>query len=196
LYIEKRLLGSDYTLYGDLKIEGSDQWRMAKEIQALNEKLYNDPTQIRRATDAWQRERNRIIKENIKKYTGTDGIVNMVAVNQAVNRWDERNSKRVFRKEGDKLAVFKLIEEMTEKQLGFKKPVYEKDGDGGATYEANAKRINDMIGIFRDYNTGEPNLAIMPARVRSSIKQLEIENAKIKKAARAADPNGVGKRSK
>lgn len=196
LYIEKRLLGSDYTLYGDLKIEGSDQWRMAKEIQALNEKLYNDPTQIRRATDAWQRERNRIIQENIKKYTGKDGIVNMVAVNKAVNRWDERNSKRVFRKEEDKLAVFKLIEEMTEKQLGFKKPVYEKDGDGGATYEANQKRINDMIGIFRDYNTGEPNLTIMPARVRSNIKQLEIENSKIKKAARAADPNGVGKRAK
>ena len=78
---------------------------MAKEIQALNEKLYSDPTQIRRATDAWQRERNRIIRENIEKYTGVGGIVNMIAVNQAVNRWDERNSKRVFRKEEDKLGI-------------------------------------------------------------------------------------------
>lgn len=187
LYIEKRLLGSDYTLYGDLKIEGTDQWRMAKEIQALNEKLYSDTTQIRRATDAWQRARNKVIQDNIRKYTGEGGIVNMNAVNAAVNKWDERNSKRMFKKDEDKLAVFKLIEEMTERQLGFKKPVYEKDGDGGATYEANAKRINELIGIFRDYNTGEPNLTIMPARVRSNIKQLEIENSKIKKAAKNAD---------
>jgi len=33
LYIQKRVLSSDYTIYGDLKIEGTDQYRWAKELQ-------------------------------------------------------------------------------------------------------------------------------------------------------------------
>lgn len=187
LYIEKRLLGSDYTLYGDLKIPGTDAYRFAKEIQALNEKLYKDPKQINRATDAWQKARKEFINQSVAKHT-VDGQTDMFKVNMDVKSWDERNSKRVFKKDGDKLAVFKLIEEKVEEIVGFSKPVYEHNNDGGALYEENRKRINAMIDIFRDYNTGEPNLDIMPARLRSNVQQLEIENTKIKKAAIAGNP--------
>lgn len=182
LYIEKRLLGSDYTLYGDLKIEGTDAYRWAKEIQALNEKLYTDKNQINRATDAWAKARNEFIQASIEKHT-KDGETNMAAVNSDVWKWDERNSKRVFKKDGDKLAVFKLIEEQVEKLVGFSRPIYDYNGDNGALYEANRQRINETIDIFRDYNTGEPNLDIMPARVRSNIQKLEVENKKIKSQA-------------
>lgn len=194
LYIEKRLLGSDYTLYGDLKIEGTDAYRWAKEIQALNKKLYTDQNQINRATDAWAKARNEFIRKSIEKHT-VDGETNMSAVNSDVSKWDERNSKRIFKKDGDKLAVFKLIEEQVESIVGFSRPVYDYNGDGGALYEANRKRINETIDIFRDYNTGEPNLDVMPARVRSNIQKLEIENAKIKKAAIKNNPQ-LAKQSK
>lgn len=195
LYIEKRLLGSDYTLYGDLKIEGTDAYRWAKEIQALNEKLYIDKNQINRATDAWAKARNEFIRASIEKHT-KDGETNMAAVNSDVWKWDERNSKRVFKKDGDKLAVFKLIEEQVEKLVGFSRPVYDYNGDNGALYEANRQRINETIDIFRDYNTGEPNLDIMPARVRSNIQKLEAENKKIKSQALKNNPELAKKAKK
>lgn len=136
---------------------------------------------MKRATDAWQKARKEFINNSIAKHT-KDGEVNMTAVNNDVKNWDERNSKRIFKKDGDKLAVFKHIDEEVERLAGFSKPNF------GEEYEENRKRINDMINIFRDYNTGEPNMDIMPAKVRSNIKELEKQNAKIKKAAIVNNP--------
>lgn len=187
LYIEKRLLASDYTLYGDLKIEGSDAYRIAKELQKLNETLYGKTEkEIKLATDKWQAARNEVIRKAVEDNT-VDGNTNYLAVNKIIEKWDERNSKRVFKKDGEDTIIFKQIEQETEAEVGFSKPVYELDGDGGAKYEANKKRINETINNFRDYNTGEPNLDIMPARVKSVIKELELENKEIKKKARAND---------
>lgn len=188
LYITKRLLGSDYTLYGDLKIEGTDQYRWAKEIQKLNETLYSDDKQIKLATEAWQKERTKIIKAAIKVNTNESGDVDMIKVNAVVTEWDKRNSKRVFKTKDGRVQIFKYIEEQVEKQVGFSKPTYDNNGDNGALYEENKKRISTTLNVFRDYNTGETNLDIMPSNVRKKIKDLEDESYKIKQNAIKSDP--------
>lgn len=183
LYIQKRVLASDYTMYGDLKIEGTDEYRWAKELQRLNNTLYNRTDQeIKYATNLWNEARNKVIQKAIKDNTA-DGNVNASAVRRIVEKWDERNSKRIFKSDGENLLIFKTIQEETEREVGFSEPVYEYKGDGGNTYENNKKRINEIINLFRDYNTGEPNLTIMPARVKSILKKLEEENKKIRKEA-------------
>lgn len=188
LYIQKRVLASDYTIYGDLKIEGTDQYRWAKELQALNETLYSKTDQeIKYATELWEAERKRVIEKAVKDNTVDDNI-NYDAVRRIVKKWDERNSKRVFKSDGDSLLIFKRIQEETEQKVGFSQSVYESEGDGGSTYESNKKRINEIINLFRDYNTGEPNLKIMPARVKANLKALEKENKAIRKAAEKANP--------
>lgn len=195
LYIQKRVLASDYTIYGDLKIEGTDQYRWAKELQSLNETLYSKTdAEIQYATDLWNKERNRVIEKAIKDNT-SDGDVNYDAVRRIVEKWDSRNSKRVFKSDGENLLIFKQIQEETEKKVGFKQPVYDFEGDGGATYESNKKRINEIINLFRDYNTGEPNLKVMPARVKAILKALEKENKNIRKSAEKGNPQ-LAKQSK
>lgn len=180
LYISKRVLGSDYTINGDLKIEGTDDYVVAKEIQKLNSILYSDETQIKRATEEWANARNAFIKYATKKCTGDGGIVNTVQLKKLINAWDARNSKRVFKKEDDKLAIFKMIDEQVERITGLKKPVYDYKGDGGATYEENQKRINETIGLFRDYNTGEPIYEFVTGKAKANIKQLEKQNKQIR----------------
>ena len=182
LYISKRVLGSDYTINGDLKIEGNDDYIVAKEIQKLNSILYSDEKQIKRATQQWADARNAFIKYATKKCTGDGGIVNTVQLRKLINAWDARNSKRVFKKEEDKLAIFKMIEEQVEKITGLKKPVYDYKGDGGATYEENQKRINETIGLFRDYNTGEPIYEFVTGKAKANIKQLEKQNKQIRES--------------
>lgn len=179
LYVSKRVLGSDYTINGDLKIEGTDEYKVAKEIQKLNETLYSDETQIKRATEQWAATRNGFLKYVIEKNT-KDGKTNMAAVKKLMDAWDSRNSKKVFKKEEDKLAIFKMIDEQVEKITGLKKPIYDHNGDGGATYEANTKRINEIIGLFRDYNTGEPIYDFITAKAKANIKQLEKQNKAIR----------------
>lgn len=185
LYISKRVLGSDYTINGDLKIEGTDDYIVAKEIQKLNETLYSDETQVKRATEQWANARNAFIKQATKKCTGDNNIVNTVQLKKLINAWDARNSKKVFKKEEDKLAIFKMIDEEVERITGLKKPVYEYEGDGGATYEENERRINQTIGLFRDYNTGEPIYEFVTGKAKANIKQLEKQNKKIRDAQSA-----------
>lgn len=180
LYVSKRVLASDYTINGDLKIEGTNEYKVAKEIQKLNETLYSDESQIKRATEQWAATRNAYIKYVTDKNT-VDGKVNTAAVQKLIELWDSRNSKKVFKKEEDKLAIFKMIEDEVTRITGIKKPIYDYNGDGGVTYEKNQKRINEILGLFRDYNTGEPIYEFIPAKTIANIKALEKENREIRK---------------
>jgi len=75
-----------------------------------------------------------------------------------------------------------MIEEQVEKITGLKKPVYDYKGDGGATYEENQKRINETIGLFRDYNTGEPIYEFVTGKAKANIRQLEKQNELIRES--------------
>jgi len=175
------VLGSDYTINGDLKIEGTDDYIVAKEIQKLNSILYSDETQIKRATEQWAATRTGFIKYVTEKNT-VDGVVNKAAVRKLIAAWDARNSKRVFKKEEDKLAIFNMIDKEVERITGLKKPVYDYNGDGGATYEENQKRINETVGLFRDYNTGEPIYEFVTGKAKANIRQLEKQNKQIRES--------------
>ena len=180
LYISKRVLGSDYTITGDLKIEGTDDYIVAKEIQKLNSILYSDDTQVKRATEQWAKARTEFIKYATKKCTNeSTGEVNNSLLTRLINAWDARNSKKVFKKDEDKVAIFKMIEDEVERITGLKKPVFDYKGDGGVTYEENNKRINQTIGLFRDYNTGEPIYEFVTGKAKANVKELEKQNKKI-----------------
>lgn len=192
LYIEKRLLGSDYNINGELKIEGTDEYRWAKEIQKLNETLYKDKQELKRATEAWQKARNEYIKKITEESTDENGDISYMKIRRLLEEWDLRNSKRKLKvdDEGNAL-VYKQIDDYVYQLSGGKavKPIYDYNGDGGATYEENKKRINEILSIFKDYNTGEVNLDILPARVKAIVRNLQKENKKIYNAATSKNKN-------
>jgi len=133
-----------------------------------------------------------VLKQAVDKYT-VDGETNLIAVKRVIDKWDERNSKRVFKSDDEGLLIFNLIKEETEKNVGFEEPVYELNGDQGAAYQANKDRINQIINLFRDYNTGEPNLEVMPAQVKANLRKLEKENKKIRQDAIAGNRDLIRK---
>jgi predicted flavoprotein YhiN len=62
------------------------------------------------------------------------------------------------------------------------KPIFELNGDGGATYEANEKRIRDILNLFKNHK-GEVSLDFLPARAKKIIRELQQENKDIRKQA-------------
>jgi len=55
LWIQKKLLRSDYDVFGNLKQEGSSEYKIAKALQQLNKDLHIDSKQkIKKDEAAWK----------------------------------------------------------------------------------------------------------------------------------------------
>lgn len=170
LYIQKRLLQSDYDINGDLKIEGSDEYKIAKELQELNAKTKPSQKTVQLNYEAWEKQRAKIIEQcggqkEYKRYlNGEENTFNIKKLDQ----WDSFNSKRQFkRNENGETILFKYIDE----QLG-EKPIYEVDGDGGAQYEALKKQLNDLYSTYRDRNTGDLMYNMIPKNIKQKISKI------------------------
>lgn len=171
LYIERRAMSSFININGTLKVEGTPEWQVAKELQELNNALYKDKTRDYHDKQAWAAARDKVLKEAIAKNT-SDGEVNEDAVERVMKKWDKRNSRRRLKQdiEGNAIVYKQIDEDLYEVTKGMDEPVFDFNGDGGARYKENKERINKTLNIFKDSNTGEVNLEFLPASVKQRIK--------------------------
>lgn len=182
LYIQKKQLASDYDINGELKIEGTPEYRIAKELQTLNNTLFNSTEKVKKDTKRWQADRDKIIQEcgGLEEMAkGEDGNFDF----KKLQKWDSRNSKtrlKVNEKTG-KALLWETIDQEAEK------PVYAIVVDGvsdhGARYEELQQQKYDITSVYRDYNTGDINPSKLPKSVQLKIKAIDKELAKIRKEA-------------
>lgn len=184
LYIERRSLSSFININGTLKVEGTPEYNIAKELQELNSQLY-DKNREYHDKKAWALARNKVLQEAIKKHTDESGDVNEDAVKRIMKKWDKRNSRRKYKTdiEGNALIYKQIDEDLYEVTKGMEEPIFDFNGDGGERYKANKKRISDTLNIFKDSNTDEVNLDFLPASVKKKIISLQKENEEIKNNA-------------
>lgn len=180
LYMQKRQLSSFYDINGRKKIEGTKEYQIAEELQNLNNALYGDNiNQAKRDYDAWSKARDKVISEcggMEEMLKGEDGKFDF----DTLNKWDERNSKVQLKigSDGKTPLIWETIDNET-----YEIPIYEKDGDGGAQYEANQKEISEILKLYRNQNNWDIDPGVMPKSAQIRIKQLEKENRKIKAKA-------------
>lgn len=184
LYIERRSLSSFININGTMKVEGTPEYNIAKELQELNNALY-DKNREYHDKKAWAAARDKVLKDAIKKYTDDQGEVNDIMVDRVMKKWDKRNSRRRYKTdiEGNALIYKQIDEDLYEVTQGMEEPIFDFNGDGGAKYKENNERINKTLNIFKDSNTGEVNLDFLPASVKKKIKVLQKENSVIRNAA-------------
>lgn len=181
LYMQKRQLASDYDLMGQLKTPGTEEYKIAKELQAFNKEIYKDGD-IAYDIESWKSDREFVIQQAGGRSEYEKGRSNDKFDWKMLDKWDSRNSKRVLKKdkEGNVLLFKRIQEEMTQEM-----PVYENEQhDGGAEYENNQKKLSDLKATYRDYNTGDIIPSKIPAAVQSEIIRLEKRQAQLKKLNR------------
>ena len=170
LYIQKRILVSDYDANGNLKEEGTPDYIVAKELQQLQQDLYGDK-QIFTDREAWQRA-----LDNYKQSISDKSESEQKALLKA---WHDRNSQRRLKIVDGKVLLWQRIDDETPVL-----PVYELNGDRGETYEKNSKEINKLLNLYRNRNTWNVDVTRMPDSVKTRIRELERENQRIARMAK------------
>ena len=189
LYIQKRLLQSDYDINGNLKEEGTDAYKIAKELQELNSKIKPSSKTVQLNYEAWKNQRAIVIdecggKKEYEKYL--NGEENSFDI-KTLNKWDRFNSKYQFKRDEEgKTILFKHIDDIIRNEFGGD-VVYDVDGDGGAQYESLKKQLNELYSSYRDRNTGDLLYNMIPRNIKSKIKEINKELGKIKRKAVAQD---------
>lgn len=180
LNVEKRMMLSDRDYQGNLKT--GDELRKAQELQQLHEDLYGnkDKRKIKRDFNAWITARNKMIEEcggskEFQKYI--NGEPNTFDFKR-FKLWDSINSKRVLKQDDDgNVLLFKQIEE----EAG--KIIYEVDGDGGAKYEEVKNQINNILKIYRNFQTGDIAYETIPKGERIRLNKLLSLQTRLRKKA-------------
>lgn len=190
LYAQKRRLASPRLPDGSKKREDTVEYKIYKELSALNEHLYSNG-QVKMNKKAWEKKRNEIIEACGGKEEMEKGRDNKNFNWKKLDKWDSRNSKNTLKMnaDGTKPLLFEVIDnELPEKAVY---DIIDKDGfsDGGKQYEENKKIINEILAPCRNQYTGEVNYKLLPKAARLRIQELERKNAQIAKGARKRNPN-------
>ena len=186
LWIQKKLLRSDYDMFGNLKEEGSSEYKIAKALQQLNKDLYGDEQQkIKKDKEAWTAAMNREIeqcggKEAYLKWKAGEKRTGFNA--KRFKQWHLRNSRLEFKKNSnDEAIIFKDIEDaMQGMQI-----------DYGPQYEALTKKANDLLKPYRAQN-GEINASELPDSVKNLLKEIYEEQYEIRQDVISADKEKGG----
>lgn len=184
---QKKSLSSFYDIYGNKKLEGTIEYKVAKALQDLHNELYADKQiDIKKRTKQWEATRNRIIEQcggmdKFKEYTADKDayIKNHRNDKDAFDYktfefWEERNSIYVFKNNpttGIGLVFEKINEELEGIQI-----------DYGPQYDQNKKEIAEILKPFKDQNQ-EVILELLPEKIKRRIYELQQEQYKIVKKA-------------
>ena len=160
LWERRRFLSKDVDEFGHEK-EGAEL-EAARQLRSLYKDLYHidDNKEDTRVRDVagWKRARNEIINQ-----FGEDS--------EELEKWDERNSKKVFKKnEFGEAIVFKLIE----KEFGDSKLFYSDK------YEELKQRKKEILSNYRMPN-GEYDADAMTTTIQNAIHTLDEEMDKERK---------------
>jgi hypothetical protein len=104
LYIQKRILASDYDANGNLKQEGEPDYIVAKELQQLHQDLYGDK-QVATDREAWKKALESY-KESIKDKSEKEQ-------QKLIKKWHERNSQRRLKIVDGEVLLWKRIDDET-----------------------------------------------------------------------------------
>ena len=166
LWIQKKLLRSDYDMFGNLKLEGSEEYKIAKALQQLNKDLYGDTQQkIKKDKQAWLNALNNEINacggmEAYNKWKR--GEKNHGFNSKRFKKWHLRNSRLEFKKDSNGEAIiFKDIEQAMQ---GMKV-------DYGPEYDKLVEQVNELLKPYRAQN-GEINASEIPDAVKNIINEI------------------------
>lgn len=178
LYIQKRILKSNYNINGEEKT--GVELQIAQELQELDRKLSPDKNQQKKNFDAWNNARIEIFnqcggKEEYDK--GSEGSFDF----KRYRDWMYRNGEiQLKRDEDGKILLMKKIYSELKQE-----PVYEINNDGGITYENVKKERNELLNMLRDFNNGDIKPSNMTKSMQAKLKDLEKQLSKIRKQAKA-----------
>lgn len=173
LWIQKKVLRSDYDLFGNKKEEGSIPWKIAKALQQLNADLYQgEERKLQKDTKAWKQSLNKEIEAcgGIDKFNAWKRGEKKHGFNVSrYKKWHLRNSRLEFKKDDEGNAIiFKDIEDAMQ---GY-------DIDYGPEYEELSNQANKILKPYRAQN-GEIIVYEIPESVKNTLldiysKQREI----------------------
>lgn len=184
LYAQRRELSSIYDSHGNKK-EGKDL-EIAEELQKLNEKLYTKGNASKN-TKLWKQLRDKMIEEcggleNYKKGRGAYDNTGIFVPNTAFDfdkfdAWEKRNTRVQYKVDDDnQILMFKKIEAEQEvflKQMGVTKVPNENS-------KALNDAINQLLKPYRNVNSGEIDMSILPVQVRNRVIDLQRQQADIR----------------
>lgn len=195
LQMQKRQLKSAWFSNGELKQEGTIEYKIYKELTELDKNLFGD-RQVKMNKEAWINARTQVIEQCGGMSEMQKGRENSNFDWEKLDKWDSRNSKKVLKMNSDNTRPL-LFEDIDNEMPEL--PVYEavigKDErgrsitDGGKTYDDNKKTINQLLAPYRNQYTGEVDPKMLPNGIKAKIKVLESQNAKIARQAKLRDPS-------
>lgn len=176
LYIQKRILKDDRDINGDLKT--GTELQIAKELQQLDN-LYKNKADENRNFEKWKQMFQKVYEEcggDVEYDKGKDGNFDF----ERYNKWIDRNCEKTLKRDSQgRVLLFKRMSEEVPET-----PVYEINGDGGATYESLKREYNEILNARRDFATGDVRASNVSIKVTAKLKSLEKQMADIKKKAK------------
>ena len=178
LYAQRRELASIYDAHGSKK-EGVDL-EIAEELQELNKKLYSKGNASKNS-ELWKKLRDAEIKacggyENYKKGRMIyDPYNNTVLPNTSFDfkrfdAWEKRNTREQYKlDENGDMLLFKVIGEKQDEYL--KKAGVRRVEN--APYQKINEQINKLLQPYRNVNTGEVDIKILPVQVKNRVIELQ-----------------------
>ena len=192
LYSRKRYLKSDYYDTGELKQEGTVDYKIAKELQHLDEVIgggEEGKKRIKRAVEKWKAAKLKKIDEcgGMKEFE--KGRDNDNFNWKLYDKWNKRNSRYRLKMNDDntRALVFDVIDEQLENQLIYQVYDEQGNGDGGARYEELRKTRAALLSPARDQYTQEVNNKRLTPQARAKLKDIEKEMRSIRREAKKKD---------
>lgn len=182
LWIDKKLLRSDYDMFGNLKEEGSTAYIIAKALQQLQEDLnMGSESNIKKDVDAWTKAMNRKIEEcggfdAYEKWKRKEKGHGFKA--KEFKKWHQRNSRLVFKKDenGDEI-IFKDIEDAMQGVVI----------DYGPEYDQLKEQEKKLLKPYYS-QSGEVNAQEIPTSVANKLKDIYRRQFEIKQEVANSDP--------
>lgn len=182
LWIQKKLLRSDYDVFGNLKQEGSSEYKIAKALQQLNKDLYGDSKQkIKKDEAAWKAALDQEIEEcgGIDAYNKWKNKEKKHGFNVArFKKWHMRNSRLEFKKDANGNAIiFQDIEDA----------MHGRAVDYGKEYNDLKEQANELLKPYRAQN-GEINASELPNAVKNILNEIYSKQYDIRRQVISNNP--------
>lgn len=182
LWIQKKLLRSDYDMFGNLKQEGSTEYKIAKSLQQLNKDLYGDTqSKIKKDRDAWERAMKQEIKQcgGISEYNKWKAKEKGHKFNvKRFKKWHMRNSRLEFKKDSfGNAIIFQDIENA----------MHGMSIDYGPEYNSLKDQANELLKPYRSQN-GEVNASQLPESVKNLLNEIYSKQYEIRQDVLSNNP--------
>lgn len=175
LWIQKKLLRSDYDIFGNLKQEGSSEYEIAKSLQQLNKDLYGDQhKKIKKDYDSWKKALDKEIRKcgGVSAYNAWKSKQENHGFDvKRFRKWHLRNSRLEFKKdEQGNAIIFQDIENAMQGLIV----------DYGPEYNSLKDKANELLKPYRAQN-GEIYAQQLPEAIKNLLLDIYSKQYEIRK---------------